>query len=300
MTYENASIKAMESSNAYQGTVSWSSLKSIWSSSCYLIALIGGVWTFNWDAFLLFLLFTAFVLCFGHSLGMHRKLIHQSFDCPKWLEYFLVHLGVIVGLAGPIGMLRTHDTRDWAQRQAQCHPYFGHQKDMLTDWWWQVHCDIKLNRPPEFKCPEGIKNDAIYHWMEKHWILQQLPWAVLFFLLGGISWVIWGIFVRVAVSITGHWLIGYFAHNNGHQHWLVDGADIQGHNIKYTSLITMGESLHNNHHAFPNSAKFALKKGELDPGWWVLKVLELIKLASHLKTPDDLPKRKELINIEKN
>jgi hypothetical protein len=36
---------------------------------------------------------TAVVLLFGHSLGGHRKLVHNSFQCPKWLEYSLAYLG---------------------------------------------------------------------------------------------------------------------------------------------------------------------------------------------------------------
>jgi fatty-acid desaturase len=64
---------------------------------------------------------------------MHHCLIHQSYECPKWLEYLFVHFGVIVGLASPFGMVRTHDTRDWAQRQSECHPYFSHQSYFLKD-----------------------------------------------------------------------------------------------------------------------------------------------------------------------
>ena len=68
---------------------------------------------------LVFLASSAVTLCGGHSLGMHRKLIHDSYQCPKWLEYSLVYLGTLVGLAGPYGMVHTHDMRDWAQRQVR-------------------------------------------------------------------------------------------------------------------------------------------------------------------------------------
>ena len=84
----------------------------------------------------------------------------------------------------------------------------------------------------------------------------------------------WGICMRVAVSVTGHWFIGYFAHNQGARDWHVDGAAIQGFNIKFASLITMGESWHNNHHAFPGSALLGIEKNQLDPGWWVLLALK--------------------------
>lgn len=55
---------------------------------------------------------------------MYGKLIHESFDCPLWLERMFVYLGTLVGLGGPFGMMVMHDMRDWAQRQLACHPFF--------------------------------------------------------------------------------------------------------------------------------------------------------------------------------
>ena len=126
-------------------------------------------------------------------------------------------------------------------------------------------------------------------------MLQQLPLALILYLIGGIEWVIWGTCLRVAISITGHWLIGYFAHNSGHCSWHVNGAGVQGYNIKFCGLITMGECWHNNHHAFPGSAKLGLEKGQSDPGWWVLIILSKIGLVKNLKLVADLEERHELV-----
>ena len=101
-------------------------------------------------------------------------------------------------------------------------------------------------------------------------------------------------FVYVLLCVTGHWLVGYFAHNDGGKHWHVEGAAVQGYNIKYLGLITMGECWHNNHHAFPGSAKLGLHKSETDPGWWVLKALEKMDVVWDIKLPEDLPDRAEL------
>ena len=237
---------------------------------------------------------TGLSLCLGHSLGMHRKLIHQSYQCPKWLEYLFVHLGVLVGLAGPMGMIKTHDMRDWAQRQTKCHDYFGHQQSMLIDAYWQLFCDIKLNNPPKIYIEQTIQQDRVYQLMEKTWMLQQLPWALLFFAIGGLSWLVWGIAIRVSISILGHWLIGYFAHNQGGKDWHIKNASVQGYNIRFAAILTMGESWHNNHHAFPGSAKLGLQKDQLDLGWLVLLILRHLNLVWELKEPKDLPIRPEL------
>ena len=55
---------------------------------------------FTWGAFALFLVTTAVTVCLGHSLGMHRRLIDRSFDCPLWLERAFVYLGTLVGIGG--------------------------------------------------------------------------------------------------------------------------------------------------------------------------------------------------------
>jgi len=297
-SYHNPRIDESFEASSVRGKVKWSLDKITWLGPIYLIAVIGGSLTVSAENLLVFLTSTAVTLCLGHSLGMHRLFIHRSYQTPKWLEYFLVHCGVIVGLAGPKGMMKTHDLRDWAQRQSQCHDYFAHQQPMMIDAIWQLFCDIELSRPPKFQIEEKVEVDPVYRWMEKYWKWQQLPLALILFWVGGFDWVIWGVFARVAASVTGHWLIGYFAHNSGHRHWHVDGAAAQGFNIQYASLITMGESYHNNHHAFPGSALLALNKGEVDPGWWVLKALEKLGLVWNIKLPHDLPDRAELINLE--
>ena len=126
---------------------------------------LGSFFYFSFSGFLLFIVFTAFTLCFGHSPGMHRLFIHKSYKTPKWLEYFLVHLGTLVGIAGPIGMMKTHDMRDWAQRQKQCHEFFSHKKSWLLDAYWQLFCSIQLDDSSTFQLEEEIANDnSIYGW----------------------------------------------------------------------------------------------------------------------------------------
>ncbi len=297
--YHNARIDDTNNSNALNGRVMLSKSKLAWLGSMLLISVVGGVLTFSLTALCVFIISTGVSLCLGHSLGMHRKLIHQSYQCPLWLEYFLVHLGVIVGLAGPFGMIKTHDMRDWAQRQQKCHDYFGHQQPMMIDAYWQLFCDLKLDNPPKISLEKTIKSDKVYNFMENTWMLQQLPWAILFFLIGGLPWVIWGICMRVSVSVLGHWFIGYFAHNQGERHWHVKGTHIQGHNVRFAAILTMGESWHNNHHAFPGSAKLGINPGQTDLGWLVLLLLKRLNLAWNIVLPDDLPSRPELELLSK-
>jgi len=283
-----------------QGKVRVDRTKVIWLSLVTLTGTLGSALTFSWGAFLLFVIFTSLVLLFGHSLGMHRLFIHRAYSVPRWLELSLIHLGTLVGISGPLSMLKTHDTRDWAQRQSKCHAYFSHAKPWWQDILWQLFCRLDFDRRLNFQLEASVNNDRAVAWMEKTWMLQQLPWAIVFYFIGGWGFVFWGISSRILISNLGHWFIGYLAHNEGHQSWHVDEACVQGHNISWSSLLTMGECWHNNHHAFPYSANFGLHAGQWDPGWWTLLLLKKIGLVSELVTADITKIRKELIEIKQS
>ncbi|MBX3653771.1 MAG: acyl-CoA desaturase [Ramlibacter sp.] len=287
-------IRSHDCDNVVRGSVHYAPMKSLWFNCMAFATIAGGWFTFTWASFFVFLASTGSVLLLGHSLGSHRKLIHDSFQCPKWLEYTLVYLGVQVGLAGPLGLLRQHDLRDYAQRLPECHDYLRHGRSLLVDCWWQLNCDLKLANPPTLHLEARIAEDRFYQFLERTWMTQQLPAATAFYFLGGWSLVFWGVCARVTACVLGHWLIGYFAHNHGQMHFEVRGAAVQGRNIPFTSLLTMGECWHNNHHAFPGSACLGLYPGEWDPGWWVLSLLRRAGLVYSVRLPEDLPTRPEL------
>jgi stearoyl-CoA desaturase (delta-9 desaturase) len=68
--------------------------------------------------------------------------------------------------------------------------------------------------------------------------------------------------------------INGFAHKFGNRTYENSGTNVQS-----LALISGGEGLHNNHHAAPTSARFALNKGEIDPGWWAIRLLVWLRLA---------------------
>lgn len=283
--------------NADDGVVVWRPAKSLWVSAMMLTALLFAPLTATWDAVALFFVTSAVTICAGHSVGMHRLLIHRSFATPLWLERLLVYLGTLVGMAGPFGMIRAHDMRDWAQRQVACHDLYAHRRSFFVDAWWQMHCDVALKHPPHFVIEEPTASDPFYRIVERTWMAQQLPWAMLFYVLGGWGWVVWGIAVRVAVSLTGHWLIGHFAHRSGTQGWAVDGVAVQGYNVPYASLVSFGESFHANHHAFPASARLGIERGQLDLGYWLIRTFAMFGLARDVKLPSDVGERDGLRNV---
>src|SRR5258708_7277050 len=186
--------------NVCAGEVRYAPAKSAWFLLMAGGAVIGGLATASWSAIALFAASTGFVLLFGHSLGSHRKLIHDSFQCPKWLEYFLVYSGVQVGLAGPLGLLRQHELRDYAQRLPVCHDYLRHGRPMWVDAFWQLNCELHLENPPQLRVEPRIAKDRFYRLLEKTWMAQQLPWGVLLYLWGGWGFVFWGVCARATAA----------------------------------------------------------------------------------------------------
>jgi len=294
MRNEVDTVHAGPGCSASEGRVVWSPQRSLWWFAMAAGGVLAVAWRPSWGGFALFLASSVVTLCLGHSLGMHRRLIHRAYACPLWLERLFVYLGTLVSMGGPLGMMRTHDLRDWAQRQPQCHDFFAHRRPFLQDAWWQLHCELRLARPPRFEPPAHLAGDRVLMAIERHWLAMQLPWALLFFAVGGIGGVLWGTCLRCAVSLTGHWMVGHFAHRSGPQHWHVDGAGVQGHDVRGCGLITFGEGWHNNHHAFPGSARLGLYPGQADPGWWVLLVLQRFGLVWDLSLPATLPARPAL------
>ena len=160
-------VSAINLDSVRVGKVQYAPIKSAWFLGMFIGAIVGGVVNFTWSSFAAFLLATAVVLLFGHSLGSHRKLVHDSYQCPKWLEYSLVYLGVQVGLAGPIGLLRQHELRDYAQRLPTCHEYLRHGRSAWVDAWWQLNCDLQLANPPVIHIEARVAQNRFFQFLER-------------------------------------------------------------------------------------------------------------------------------------
>jgi len=281
------------SANATKGAVVWAPAKSLWFSSHLLIMLFLGPVFFSIGALTVCLALTYATLLLGHSVGMHRRLIHRTFRTNRWADGLLVYLGVAVGMAGPFGVVRIHDVRDWAQRLPNCHDFFSHQRGLVLDAFWNLNCRFEFVNPPSFTLEPETAENGWYRFLERTWMLQQLPIALVLYALGGWSWVVWGVSVRIVLSVAGHWIVTYVTHNPGPGKWRVFGAGVQASNLPGWGLLTMGECWHNNHHAFPESARIGFK-GQFDPGWKIISALERLGLVWDVGRPRNSELRDDL------
>ena len=259
--FKVSSLAIDEHVDPMAGSVTWDPARSLWNGGMLLASLpVLAPMYWTWGSILVFVVLLLVTMCTGHWVGFHRRLIHRTFQCKKWLERVLVWSGTLVGMHGPFWVIQSHDFRDWAQRQPNCHPFLRHGQGPLKDAWWNLHCRLRLENPPAFDPGPGIGDDRFYQFLQRTWMLQQLPLALILYAIGGVPWVVWGICVRVTVGVSMHWFVGYICHTHGPQSWLVDEGAIQAHNVPWAALPSMGESWHNDH-AFRHRRAVAYRAG---------------------------------------
>ena len=85
--------------------------------------------------------------------------------------------------------------------------------------------------------------------------------------------------MAAAVHAVSYLLLSAAVNAVGHRYGS-QPRPITSRNSQWLAWITAGEGLHNNHHAAPTSARFAMSRGEVDPGWWLVRVLQRSGRAS--------------------
>ncbi len=284
--------------NPVDGNVVYDYSKMSWNLGMIIATVIFVPVTITIESVSLFIILTYSTLLIGHSVGLHRMMIHTTYECPKTIERILVYIGVLVGMSGPFGIIKIHDIRDWAQRQRKCHDFFSHKKPYFIDLWWQLTSKFEFNLKPIITIESKFFDDPFYQFLEKTWRYHQLVFALILYAIGGWSYVVWGIFVRVSISVIGHWTITYFCHNPGPGKWRVKGACVQASNLPGLGFITYGECWHNNHHAFPESAQIGLEAGQLDPGWKVIQLMRFFGLVSNIQLPRSNKYQSDLVCVD--
>ena len=251
--------------------------------------LILAIFYTTWPAILVGLGLTYITLLIGHSVGMHRMMIHRSFKTGRLLRYILIYLGTLVGIGGPSDVIRIHDIRDWAQRQSDCHPYFSHIRGFWRDITWQLFYRLDLDMPPRIQIETNLSEDPFLRHLDRYWRWHQVGLGAFLFWIGGLPLIVWGVMLRVAISTVGHWTVTYICHNPGPGRWQVRGSGVQASNLPLSGVLagwlTHGECWHNNHHAFPESARIGLDKSQIDPAWMIIRFLEKRNWAFDVRRP---------------
>ncbi|XHU96436.1 MAG: acyl-CoA desaturase [cyanobacterium endosymbiont of Rhopalodia gibba] len=250
----------------------------IYMATIHLVALLSLLPSnFSWGAVgvTFFLYWVTGAL--GITLGFHRMVTHSSFQAPKWLEYTLVFCGTLACQGGPIRWVGLHRLH---------HKYSDTEKDPhdsnLGFWWshmgWMLHEITADNEVPRHT--QDIAEEPFYQFCQKYMILIQMALGVLLYFLGGWSFVIWGIFVRLVIVFHFTWFVNSATHKFGYQS---HESNDHSKNCWWVALLTFGEGWHNNHHAYQYSARHGLAWWEIDITWMTIQVLKSLGLATNIK-----------------
>jgi fatty-acid desaturase len=222
------------------------------------------------------------VTAFGITLVFHRLLTHRSLVVPKPVEYALAVVGTLALQGAPIEWVSQH-RKHHAHTDRPGDPHNAHRgmKWAHFEWLFRTNAD---RLPPEARArwAPDLVNDPFYIALEKLNVPLQLVVGGALFALGGWSWVIWGLFARLVFVYHSTWLVNSAAHDSGYQTYRTN--DLSTNNW-FVAMLTFGEGWHNNHHAFPSSARHGLRWFELDPTYWAIKLLAFTRIARNVKLP---------------
>ena len=121
-----------------------------------------------------------------------------------------------------------------------------------------------------------------YRLLSRFFVWPSVALAVLLFLAGGWPFVVWGMCVRLVFCYHSTWLVNSASHRFGYRNFPVQDLST---NCWWVALLAYGEGWHNNHHAFPTSARHGMRSWEIDPAYAFIRLLHAVGLAWDLQTP---------------
>jgi fatty-acid desaturase len=221
----------------------------------------------------------------GVTLGFHRLLTHRSFRCPLWLEHGLTVLGCLSWQGGAIQWVGTHRLHHQSPDRDE-DPHSPRHGFLWSHMLWP------MLKEPAGRCAadaaKDLARDPVHRFLDHwFWVPQALLVPVLY-ALGGLPWVVWGIFVRTTIVYHGTWLVNSAGHRFGYRNF--DTRDDSG-NVWWVALLTFGEGWHNNHHAHQSAAAHGVRWFELDLTYAQIRLLGLLRLARGITPHSGLTRR---------
>ena len=226
----------------------------------------------------------------GITLCYHRVLTHRSLRLRKPVEYLFALCGTLALQGDPIRWVAVH------RKHHANADHEGDPHDIRLGFRW-AHVDWLYRHNVAMPSQEEITRfapdlyaDPFYRALQHLALPLQLALAGALFALGGWAWVFWGIFARLVFSYHSTWLVNSAAHMVGYRTFRTTDRST---NCWWVALLSFGEGWHNNHHAFPFSARHGLRWFEVDMTWWHVRLLAFLRLADRIRIPS-APMRRRL------
>lgn len=213
------------------------------------------------------------------TIYLHRAKCHRGLELHPAVELLMhLELSLFTGII----------PREWVAVHRKHHHFSDGEGDphspLLFGMWHVLFLNFWLYRK-EANNPATI---AKYTPDWKEDILDKIPafqYALfgglgIFMLMFGWKWGIAAWVFHMVFYVLLNAMINSLGHVIGYRNF-----DQQATNLQWVAFLTGGEGLHNNHHQYPTSARFSLRGREIDPGWFVIRLLETFGLATVNRLP---------------
>ena len=266
--------------------------------------------TLHWQD-LVVLAITYLLTGLGITVGYHRLFTHRSFKTSRPVRATFAVLGAMAVEGSVIEWVATHRKH---HRFSDC-PGDPHSPHVELAPGWRgalrglAHSHVGwMFRGKDIANPHRYAKDLLAD-RDLRIISRAFPlWAVAGLLLpfglgvaltgslvGGLTGMLWGGVVRVLLVHHATFSINSLCHFFGRRPFATRD---ESRNLAWLAAVTMGESWHNNHHAFPTSARHGLTWWQLDPGAWVISALEHTRLAwDVVRISHQHQEAKRLVNV---
>jgi stearoyl-CoA desaturase (delta-9 desaturase) len=270
-------------------------LTSVLTVVPFLLLLYAGwrAWSglLHWSD-LLVLAVTYVPIGLGVTVGFHRLLTHRSFKTTRSVRAALAALGS-AAVEGPvISWVADHRKHHaFSDQEGDPHsPHVGHGRGLAGSMRGLLHAHlgwlfVHTGRGSKARYAPDLLGDPLMRLIDRTFLVWVLAGLAVPFGLGvaiggsvtaGLTGLLWGGGVRIFVLHHVTYSINSLCHFFGRRRFATDD---HSRNLGWLALLTFGENWHNNHHAFPTSARHGLRRSELDLSALVILGLERLGLA---------------------
>jgi stearoyl-CoA desaturase (Delta-9 desaturase) len=249
--------------------------------------LANGLWDLTWWQIVIYTLVTTHITIASVTIFLHRSQAHRALDLHRIpAHFFRFWLWIGTGMV----------TKEWVaihrKHHAKCEteedPHSPQTRGIETVLWRgaELYREEAKNKETIAKFGHGTPDD----WVERN-VYSRYSWqgvgAMLILnvlLFGAIGLAVWAV-QMLWIPITAAGIINGIGHYWGYRNFEAVDAST---NISPWGILIGGEELHNNHHTYPTSAKFSVKKYEFDIGWVYITLMRKIGWATVKKVPPKL------------
>jgi len=229
------------------------------------------------------------VTAVGVTVGFHRLLTHRAFQTYPWLERLFAVMGSLSVQGSVLDWVADHRSHHaHTDREGDPHsPHVGHGSGLAGLWHAHVGWLMRTQGQADWKryASELYEDPAMRRIGRRFPLLVVLSLAIPtaagfvlhgFTLSGALRGYVWGGLVRIFLVHHVTWSVNSVCHFFGRRRFDIDDRST---NVSWLALLSLGESWHHNHHAFPRSAYHGLRRWELDPSGLIISMLARLGLA---------------------